>query len=494
MKNMSKVFYKLCICITLFLILLIGCPEPIPTGLKTYDDFSGADTPSDPGGFGGTSGNEYIYKGISFSGECVSSVRKFYKTIYNIDIPFLGAYGGAYLLWNDIKPSSSEMTRIQREGNVPQPDDLIVWNKFPPKSNYGHVAVAVSVSGKDLIVVDSNYFTTNEHPAYSGCMHTVNLDDSRIFGWYHPLSQNSAITPGTITSYTADGVSWNMAYVPAVSSFPTGLDDSTIGTVNQAFQIGETEITYLLWATVYIWAIDSARGVNKYNFDNAGTMGDGFADQIEDTFQHPVTKISWRDTIVWCNAATEWYNSKNASNYSIVYSHMNSILRDTLNVIGSTIDGVYSNPTATGFRLLNSMEWELAARWRNDAINTVNGYSNPWYTQGDSASGATADYNDAIATGVVAVYWDDCNPPSTAPVKSKGFNGRNALGLYDMSGNVWEWTFDFIPSSFRIARSGSFFAPTISMQLGNVVNYIPDSNGTFILGFRIARTDISYIE
>jgi len=56
-----------------------------------------------------------------------------------------------------------------------------------------------------------------------------------------------------------------------------------------------------------------------------------------------------------------------------------------------------ANCTAKGFRLPRQSEWELAARWRNDGTNTVAGFSDPWFTKGNSASGATAIYSDAAA-------------------------------------------------------------------------------------------------
>jgi formylglycine-generating enzyme required for sulfatase activity len=72
---------------------------------------------------------------------------------------------------------------------------------------------------------------------------------------------------------------------------------------------------------------------------------------------------------------------------------------------GHTYASAYAKPGATGFRLPSSNEWELAARWRgSDPTNTVSGYTNPYFTKGDSASGATADYNDTAASGDVAWY------------------------------------------------------------------------------------------
>lgn len=160
---------------------------------STEDTFNGSVSPSDPGGYGGSPGDVIIYRNVSFSGECVGSVRRFYSTNYNISIPFLGANGGAYLLWSSIQPSANQMTQISKSGNVPQIDDLIVWDVWasPPyeKDNpYGHVAVAVSLSGNTLTVVDSNWVAP-----YTGGIHTVKLDDPRILGWYRPISGSTTM-------------------------------------------------------------------------------------------------------------------------------------------------------------------------------------------------------------------------------------------------------------------------------------------------------------
>ncbi len=81
---------------------------------------------------------------------------------------------------------------------------------------------------------------------------------------------------GDTETYTADGVSFVMAYVPGGKTFPTGLtdDDGTTETVENAYWIGETEVTYELWHKVYTWAKDVARGANMYTFANMGREGD----------------------------------------------------------------------------------------------------------------------------------------------------------------------------------------------------------------------------
>jgi formylglycine-generating enzyme required for sulfatase activity len=288
-----------------------------------------------------------------------------------------------------------------------------------------------------------------------------------------------------------------MAYVPGGVTFPTGTSDNGTATVSDAYEIGETQVTDELWYLVRAWA--ESKGYTFY--DNPGREGGSLESAQNNTIPganklEPVTMVTGFDTVVWLNALTEWYTEKNpGSNLTAVYYYDSSYAAvaknstPTANFVkessGYSFASAYAKSGTTGFRLPTSNEWELAARWRNDTTNTVGGYDNPWFTKGDSASGATADSNDAAATGAVA--WYQSNASKTQPVQGKA---ANALGLYDMSGNVFEWCYDWYPSysgSFRILRGGGWISGAGYLLVGGVSSDGP-GNRYGDHGFRPART------
>ena len=291
--------------------------------------------------------------------------------------------------------------------------------------------------------------------------------------------------------------------VPGVASFPTGEDDSgSCSTVNYPYYIAQTEVTYQLWYTVYTWATtgSGAIGAGQYSFENPGKEGSSDWEVLDsrpptdEKNQHPVTNINWRDAMVWCNALTEYYNAHNKTSLDCVYVN-GGILRDSRNSNASACDNVTVVSTAKGFRLPTSMEWELAARWRTDSTNAVDGYTNPWFTKGFSASGATADLNNEDATKAVAWYSENSGDStrivgtagSPTPTIQKTGNA-NALGLYDMSGNVWEWTFDRRSEGYRILRGGGYNVSASGQMIGRADAGAPIDFAVDDIGFRPART------
>jgi formylglycine-generating enzyme required for sulfatase activity len=306
-----------------------------------------------------------------------------------------------------------------------------------------------------------------------------------------------------------------MVYVPGGITFPTGVDDNVPETVSDAYWIGETEVTYELWSTVYTWATEGTRGTGagQYSFANPGTQGsDG-----NQTDLHPVTNVNWRDAMVFCNAITEWYNDQNGTSYTCTYytdPAYNTPIRTSTNSteltgdIPGSQDAPYIKSDATGFRLLTNDEWELAARYITDDGDKILDQAGEYYPY-EYASGAhtfhndTADVNPANgvedgkdandAVAVYGYYWDDevgdyftTYVSSTAEVKSKS---PNALGLYDMSGNVQEWVGDATGpgGAFRFIRGGSWLYYSFGLRVGYTQSSsfpYPTVNNT---GFHLAQ-------
>ncbi len=322
-----------------------------------------------------------------------------------------------------------------------------------------------------------------------GESYTFEASDVTFYAIWKDIPSEFNITTDDIMKYVA---------IPASGiTFPRGASDNSTGTVASDYYIAETETTYRLWNAVRTWAVDN----QAYVFVNEGRQGGEYHNEntpVGDE-NHPVTRISWKDAVVWCNALTEYYNSNNESEVDLVLVYYSDESFETILKSASDIsDGtdVNVNPTATGFRLPSSEEWECAARWQGITAGVNYVETNPdgctvgyYWTKGDSASGAISNSEDDSTT--VAVGYVE--PWTSMQVKSKV---ANALGLYDMSGNVREYLIT-LDGSRAMAVGGSFYDYANTCDVSETYSYDLDniydnrlSYGTYkvtTMGFRVVK-------
>ena len=143
-----------------------------------------------------------------------------------------------------------------------------------------------------------------------------------------------------------------------------------------------------------------------------------------------------------------------------------------------------NNITGRKYRLPTEAEWEYAARGGNQ----TDGYQ---YSGSDDA-GEVAWYDEPMATGSTHVV---------------GAKKGNELGIFDMSGNVFEWCSDwydvdyyttspinnplgptFSPVGWRVFRGGCWYNSVVSLRVSFRNGNVPGNRG-FDIGFRLVRID-----
>ena len=253
---------------------------------------------------------------------------------------------------------------------------------------------------------------------------TITLKDAAkanymFVGWYanagftgEKVTQIGKGSSGNKGLY-AKFIEMKMIDIAAVTNGNLGHSDESDNAVHTvsltAYRIGESEVTQELWQAVM--------GNNPSYFQGTGKLP--ASGEVQE--KRPVESVSWYACIAFCNELTKKVPEL-GENQCVYYSD------ESFSTVYTTQDAQYGktpyqNRDKKGFRLPTEAEWEWAAK---------GGTEYKW--SGTNVESGLVNY---------AWYRDNSNN-QTHEVKKKQPNG---YGLYDMSGNVWEWCWDWYSSS-----------------------------------------------
>jgi formylglycine-generating enzyme required for sulfatase activity len=240
-----------------------------------------------------------------------------------------------------------------------------------------------------------------------------------------------------------DAQTFEMGCTAGMSSCDSDESPAHSVTLTNDFYIGETEVTQ--------GEYEAMMGSSPSSFSGCGS-------------DCPVEHVSWHGSAAFANAVSD------SEGLEQCYTCTGSGTSASCSIAVEP----YS---CRGYRLPTEPEWEAAARCGEDTLY-------------------------AGSTVIDDVAWYDGNSDSTPHAVAT--KASNTCGLYDMSGNVWEWTQDWYSDSYystspstdpagpasggsRVLRGGSWRNAAATVRVADRTGYDPptlDSN----VGFRLIKT------
>ena len=311
---------------------------------------------------------------------------------------------------------------------------------FIDNKNYGQTPLALNniIIGTHELVIEKSGYSTLEK--------TIVLEQSS------KLSVNEKLPLGISNrTFTVDGVSFEMVAVEG-GTFLMGAQKTNFKGANydEEAQDNESPVHQVTLSDYYIGKFEVTQDIWTVVMEaNPKNMnGD----------KYPLYGINWYDALSFCNKLSEKIGR------TPYYKIEKKTLRGGKGKQGVIVNEIIIDTTANGFRLPTEAEWEYAARGGNKSM----GYK----------------YSGSNDVDVVVSYRKEIDYSwcklTNSDYKIVGSKKPNELGIYDMSGNVYEWCYDIYGDypkenqinpvgvdcgDLRVARGGGYISDVNAYEI-----------------------------